>query len=237
MQLNKSDTALDNTFAGFGKPFQERLAFLILDDPSFANQIGEVLDVDFFEIKYLKSFVREIYEFKNKYKIYPGKETIGSILQSKDKTDTINEQMLEFFNNFNSSGNSVNSDYVRQNAIEFCKKQKLKDAMIKSVELLKKSSFDEIRTLIDSAIKLGTNYDFGYSYDEHFEKRYEIHSRNPVGTGWKVINDLTRGGLAAGELGVVIAPTGARKINGSCSYWSSSFEGWKECSLLFSRIG
>ena len=83
--------------------------------------------------------------------------------------------------------------------------------MIKSVELLKASSFEEIRLLIDTAIKLGSNPDVGYSYDEHFEKRYELTHRHTVATDWKVINDYTRGGLGAGELGVVIAPTGAGK--------------------------
>lgn len=108
-------------------------------------------------------------------------------------------------------GNTVNSDYVKQNAIEFCKKQKLKEALIKSVELLKTCSFEEISKNINTAIKLGSNSDVGYSYDEHFEKRYEITARNAVPTDWKVINDFTRGGLGAGELGVVIAPTGAGK--------------------------
>jgi hypothetical protein len=83
--------------------------------------------------------------------------------------------------------------------------------MIKSVELLKNCSFDEISRNINAAIKLGANADVGYSYDEHFEKRYEILSRHPVPTDWKVINDYTRGGLGSGELGVVIAPTGAGK--------------------------
>lgn len=83
--------------------------------------------------------------------------------------------------------------------------------MIKSVELLKNSSFDDIRILIDTAIKLGSNPDVGYSYDEHFEKRYELTARNCVPTDWKVINDFTRGGIGTGELGVVIAPTGAGK--------------------------
>ena len=31
-----------------------------------------------------------------------------------------------------------------------------------------------------------------------------MKARNVVSTGWKVIDDMTRGGLAGGELGVVI---------------------------------
>lgn len=82
---------------------------------------------------------------------------------------------------------------------------------MQSIELLKSSSFEEIRLLIDAAIKLGSNPDVGYSYEEQFEKRYELLSRLGVATDWEVINRFTRGGLSSGELGVVIAPTGAGK--------------------------
>ena len=36
-------------------------------------------------------------------------------------------------------------------------------------------------------------------------------SRNTISTGWTKIDKITKGGLGAGELGVVIAPTGAGK--------------------------
>ena len=174
-------------------------------------KFGEVLDIDFFELKYLKTFVKEIYDFKHQYKTYPSKTTIETFISLRKEDDGLTKQIREFYKRFESSSNTVNSDYVKQNAIEFCKKQKLKDAMIRSVELLKQSSFEEIRKLIDTAIKLGSNPDVGYSYDEHFEKRYELSSRVFVPTDWKVLNNLTKGGLGAGELGVVIAPTGAGK--------------------------
>ena len=44
-----------------------------------------------------------------------------------------------------------------------------------------------------------------------FEKRFQLKARNPVSTGWRIVDDLTKGGLGSGELGVVIAPTGAGK--------------------------
>jgi replicative DNA helicase len=83
--------------------------------------------------------------------------------------------------------------------------------MIKSVPLLEKSSFDEIAKVINDAIKMGDPSDFGYDYLKDFEKRFEIKARNPITTGWQDIDDLCRGGLGKGELGVVIAPTGAGK--------------------------
>jgi len=38
-------------FAKYGKSFQETLAQLILEDRPFADQIEEVIDVNFFELK------------------------------------------------------------------------------------------------------------------------------------------------------------------------------------------
>jgi KaiC/GvpD/RAD55 family RecA-like ATPase len=205
-------------FSEFGKPFQEKLAFSILEDYQFANQIGEVLDYNFFEIKYLQVFVKKIYGYREKYKKFPSKTTFESILRTelKSENESVQKQVTEFYERFTTSGNSIDIDYVKNNAIEFCKKQKLKEAMLKSVDLLKRSSFEEIRKVVDNALKLGNNPDVGYLYEEQFEERYEIKSRNSISTGWKVIDDMTRGGLAAGELGVVIAPTGAGKTHMLC---------------------
>ena len=83
--------------------------------------------------------------------------------------------------------------------------------MIHSVDLINKSSFDEVSKVINDALKLGTCNDIGYDYMSDFERRFEIKARNPVTTGWTTLNDITKGGLGSGELGVVIAPTGAGK--------------------------
>jgi replicative DNA helicase len=43
------------------------------------------------------------------------------------------------------------------------------------------------------------------------EERYSEMARETISTPWDTINDLTQGGLAKGELGVVVAPAGAGK--------------------------
>jgi len=202
------------SFSVFGKPFQEKLAFTILDDYQFANQINEVLDYNFFELRYLRVFVRIIFEFKSKFGKYPSRDTFETLLRTdlEQENELTQNQVRSFYAQFISSGgNSVDAEFVKTNAIEFCKKQKLKDAMVKSVDLIKKSSFEEIRKLIDNALKLGTSPDIGYLYDEQFEERYEIKARDVVSTGWDVLDGMTQGGLGSGELGVVIASTGAGK--------------------------
>jgi hypothetical protein len=85
------------TFASMGKPFQEKLAFLIAEDLAFANQIGEVIDINFFELKYLRMFVKDIYDFRDKFKVYPSKATIENIIETKTGDDASIKQLKDFF--------------------------------------------------------------------------------------------------------------------------------------------
>ena len=202
------------TFAHYGKSFQEKLTRLVLDDRQFADQIGEVIDVGFFETKYLQVFNRKIFDYKEKYGTHPTRSILETILRTdlENENDLVKQQVREFFVRAQTAKEEVkDSDYVKEHALEFCKKQKLKEAMIKSVELLKDNSFEKIKSTLDDALKLGTDTDFGYDYFLDFEKRFELKARNPVSTGWKEIDGITHGGLGKGELGVVVAPTGAGK--------------------------
>ena len=101
--------------------------------------------------------------------------------------------------------------YIRETSLDFCKKQKLKEALMTSVDLIQNSSYDEVRRVIDNALNLGTDNNFGHEFLKDFELRYEVKARSPVTTGWPKVDSLMKNGLGSGELGVVIAPTGAGK--------------------------
>lgn len=202
------------TFAHYGKSFQEKLTQLILDDRQFSDQIGEVMDVGFFETKYLQIFNRKIFDYKTKYGTHPTRSIVETILRTEleEENELIKKQVREFFvRTFSSVSELKDAAYVKENALEFCKKQKLKEAMIKSVELLKDNSFEKIKSTLDDALKLGTDTDFGYDYLLDFDRRFELEARNPITTGWEETDKLLSGGLGKGELGVVVAPTGAGK--------------------------
>ena len=53
--------------------------------------------------------------------------------------------------------------------------------------------------------------DEGYDWKRDFEERFKPRFRNPITSGWELIDDICKGGLGQKELGVVIAPTGAGK--------------------------
>ena len=51
-------------FGRYGKSFQEGLCQLILEDRPFADQISEVFDINFLELKYLQLFVKKIIQYR-----------------------------------------------------------------------------------------------------------------------------------------------------------------------------
>jgi RecA/RadA recombinase len=199
-------------FSQFGKAFQENLCQLIFGNRSFADQMKEVLDINFLEFKYLQVFVKLVFNYKEKYARQPSESIMATILRTElaNENELIIKQIRDFFARM-SRTEVQDEEYIKDVAVDFCKKQVLKEAILKSVPLLKKSSFGDIQKLINNAMKLGNDNDDGYHYIKDFERRFEIKSRDPVTTGWKVLDGLTKGGIGNGELGVVIAPTGAGK--------------------------
>ena len=199
-------------FSRYGKTFQDKLTYLILTERAFADQIGEVLDYNFLEFKYLQSIVRNIYKYRDKYEVYPSLKIMATLIKTDIDDDLVKDQAKEYLVNVLRDASIIQDcDYVKETSLDFCKKQKLKEAMMQSVKLLNNSSFDEISTVINTALKLGSDTNFGYDYKLDFEERYKIKHRNPITTGWKEIDAICKGGLGNGELGVVIAPTGAGK--------------------------
>ncbi len=199
-------------FSRFGKAFQENLVQLMLIDRTFCDQLKEVMDIQFLELKYLQAFVQRIFEYKDKYKVHPSYETMTSIIRNslEDENEALQKQVRDYFARIHTK-EIDGAEYIKETSLDFCKKQKLKEAMLKSVKLLQTASFDEISKAINDALKLGMSNDIGYDFLVDFEKRFEVKSRNPVTTGWDEMDHLTKGGLGRGELGVVVAPTGAGK--------------------------
>jgi len=205
-------TTSNASFGRYGKTFQEGLVQLIYEDRPFADQITEVLKRDFLELDYLRVFLQKITDYRDRYGRHPSVHAITTILKTEldDEDEVIRRQVREYFLRIHNR-EMTDVEYIKETSLDFCRKQNLKEAMLKSVEFLQNSSFDEISTVINDALKLGSDNNFGYDYMADFETRFVPRYRVPCTTGWPEIDKLCGGGLGKSELGVVIAPTGAGK--------------------------
>jgi len=200
------------SFGRYGKTFQEGLVQLIFEDRPFADQITEVLDINFLELEYLQVFLRKVISYRARYNTHPSLDAMTTIVRTEleGEDEVTQKQVRDYYARIHTRELQDN-DFIKETSLDFCRKQNLKEAMMKSVGLLQSCSFDEISKVINDSLKLGSENNFGYDYMVDFEERFKVKHRNPVSTGWKDIDSIVGGGLGKSELGVVIAPTGAGK--------------------------
>ena len=181
-------------------------------DRSFSDQMQEVLDPSFFEKNYGKRIIKYLFEYKDKYRRHPSVDNLRAYVANEESSDAEKKELEEFLVRFAVPDNDFDQkQFVTETALEFCKKMKLADALMKSIHHLEEHKYDSIKGEIEAALKLGADKNYGLDYKIDFDVRYTNQYRKCVPTGWTVINELTCGGLASGELGLIVAPSGVGK--------------------------
>lgn len=200
-------------YASHGVVFQENLVKVIFEDRAYADQISEVLEIEFFELSFLQKFLKLLLSYRKKYEKHPSVEIMLTVIDNENyENDLLKAQVQDFFKRKILNQEPVeDKDYIKEVALDFAKKQDLKRAMIQSIDLLKVSSFNEISKLINASLARGIDNDFGHDFIVDFEERYKKTLRNTISTGWSEIDRIMQGGLGAGELGVLIGSSGAGK--------------------------
>ena len=191
--IGKNESA---NFSKYGKSFQEKLCMVILDDRSFADQIEEVLDINFLELNYLKLFLTKVFSYREKYGVHPSRDIMKTILRSDlDAENELTAKQVREFYVRSQIADLTDVEYIKDTSLDFCKKQNLKSAMVKSIGLLQNSSYDEISQVINDALKLGMDNDEGYDWKKDFEERFKPRFRYLISTGWDLIDNISMGGL------------------------------------------
>jgi len=194
----------------YGYSFQVKALSAMFSDRSFLQQIADIIQAEYFESDANSWLLDIILTHFREYKTPPSHDVLKVKITEIDddilKT-SIMEQLKEVFRYIDSD----DLKFVKDEILRFCKNQEIKHAIMDSVNLLKIGNYDEIKSKIDSAMKAGADTDIGHEYKKDVIARYTNSARDTITTGWDVIDDLMDGGLAKGELGVVMAPAGIGK--------------------------
>ena len=201
--------AVLNQLNQYGVGFQVKVLSSLLKHREFLQGINDILEVEYFDNPAHKWIVEETLKYHYKYHATP---TLDSLQVEVKKIDneilkvSVIEQLREAYKASNEDG-----EYVEQEFANFCKNQQLKKALLSSVDLLEKGQYDDIRYLIDSALKAGMDKNIGHEYEKDTEVRYREEERGAIETPWKHINELLMGGLGAGDVGLVFGGPGGGK--------------------------
>ena len=201
---------MTDRLSSYGYAFQVKVITSLLTDKSFLQQIADIIDPKYFESDANNWIVQTILDYQKEYKSSPTLEVMKVKLE-KVEHDVLKEQIVGHLKDAWKYTESEDLAYIKDQALDFCKNQEIKKAILSSVELLKNGDYDGIKSTVDNALKAGADKDIGHEYMSSIEERYTDAVRHVQSTPWEVINELTDGGLGKGELGVMVAPAGIGK--------------------------
>jgi len=206
----------DVSFGQYGKPFQEKIMQALLTDRQFAEQMMEVFDVSYFDLKYLQFLGERYFEYSKKYKVFPSFQLLVTMIRDELKQGTdilLRDQVIEYLQRMRANPESGDLQYVKEKSLDFCRKQALKAELMIAAEHIADGKYEEIVEGIKKAVCVGTTPSLGHNFFEDYDARFTRLQRNCVPTGIQELDrkEVLNGGLGAGELGVVIAPTGVGK--------------------------
>lgn len=209
---------MSETFAQYGKSFQEKIMQALLTDPRWAEQILEVFNPEYFELKYLHFLSERYFAYAKKYRVFPTLQLLVTIIKDELKLNVgsdeiLRNQIVDFLKRVQLNNDLNDLPFVKEKSLDFCRKQALKAALEKAVDQMQAEKYEMIADDIKRAVMVGTTPSIGHDFFEDYEARFTHLQRNAVPTGLAEIDrkEILNGGLGEGELGVIVAATGVGK--------------------------
>jgi len=201
----------EKTISEYGYSFQIKFLVCLMQDKLFLEQIHDILDEKYLGNDAFQWVLKEIHQYYSDYKDVITLNVFKIKVQEID-SDVLQLNVKEILKEVYKNTEAIDLDYIKDKALDFHKSQVLKNAIIKSAQILEvDGDTDEIKSIIDTAMQAGVERNLGHDYLQDIDRRYEESARITSPTPWDIINELMQGGLGAGELGVVVAPAGIGK--------------------------
>ena len=203
----------EKNFGYLGNTFQIQLINQLILNKDFARAIVDVLDSKYFDNQYFKIITQMIKEYYIKYESVPTFETLDQLTRSEISSESARKIVLDTLTQIRDVS-FEGHQFVIEKALKFCKQQELQKVMTKAQKIIDKGdfeSYDQLEEMVNKALQVGeideAEHDVFTNMDQVLDEDY----RHPIPMGIIGIDNLLKGGLAKGELGVILAPTGVGK--------------------------
>jgi replicative DNA helicase len=226
----------ERNFGHLGFSFQQSLIKAIVEDRKYGETIIDVIDSKYFDnnsFRYIMENVKELYKAHDKIPTY---ETIAQKLKleggSKENTNNQHIDTLEILSKM-----EADYEFVKQTALNFCKQQNLKKELKLVQNIIDNGKFEEynkIEEIIQKAMQVGLDGDEATDVFQDIDAALEKNYRLPIPTGIVGVDNLLKGGLGRGELGIVLAPTGTGKTTLLTKFANTAYnEGYNVVQIFF----
>jgi len=205
--------ATGKNFEYLGNTFQLQLLNQIIVDKDFSHSIIDVIENSYFENKYFKIIIQMVREYYVKYDHTPSFETLEQITKSELQQEIASKIVLDTIKKIKDAP-IEGVGFVQEKALKFCKQQELQKVMGKAQKIIdggEFESYDTLEEMVKSALQVGAKDTSMLDVFSNLDQVLEDDYRHPIPMGIPGIDRLLKGGLAKGEIGVILAPTGVGK--------------------------
>jgi len=200
-------------FEYLGNNFQIQLLNQIIVDKDFSQSIIDVIENGYFENKYFKIIIQMIKEYYKKYNHTPSFDTLEQVTKSELQQQIAAKVVLDTIKKIQEAPID-GVDFVQEKALKFCKQQELQKVMTRAQKIIDGGEFENYDTLeemVREALLVGSKDTSMLDVFSNLDQVLEDDYRHPIPMGIPGIDRLLKGGLAKGEIGVILAPTGVGK--------------------------
>ena len=205
--------ATNKNFEYLGNTFQLQLLNQIILDKDFSHSIIDVIENNYFENKYFKIIIQMIREYYTKYDHTPSFETLEQITKSELQQEIASKIVLDTIKKIKDAPIDGVA-FVQEKALKFCKQQELQKVMTKAQKIIDGGEFenyDALEEMVRGALQVGAKDTSSMDVFSNIDQVLDEDYRHPIPMGIPGIDRLLKGGLAKGEIGVILAPTGVGK--------------------------
>ena len=112
----------------FGQSYQAKVVASLLESQPFLNQVSDITKKDFFELEADRWIVGEIVSYNLNNNSAPTLD-VFKVKLSEVETDAQKKMIVDRLQQVYDLFGSPDSDFIKQEYLQFCKRQKLKSAI------------------------------------------------------------------------------------------------------------
>ena len=212
--INKTDLGY------LGDDFQYDLVKLFIEDQDFFKKIEVIVNQNQFTVDSLRRIVGIM---KDRYALtdsVPTYKDIENIIRAKVSDGITVEILIRTLDKI--KNNKIDGvDIITDNAEKFFKQQNLTKAVNEAYQIIQSGDserYNEIEDLFKKALSVANTDNYGYHVFDHMSEALSEQYRVTIPTGAVELDKALNGGLAKGELGIIIAPSSVGKTSATVGF-------------------
>jgi len=194
----------------YGYNFRIKVLYSLITSKKFLQDVSDIIDSEHFESAPQRWIIDKTIVYFRQYNTYPTMEFFAT--EIKKLTDKVLGIAIkeELKKSYECEHDDI--DWAQDEFHKFCAIQKVKSALLDSVDMLDGGSdTEDIATLVTKSVAAGKPKDEVHIYEKDVESRYKEDNRKPVPFPWPTWTKLTDGGMGGGDLVVPVSgPKGGK---------------------------